>query len=448
MVLRHALAACVFLVGAACGGKFADDDLVPADAGKPDVHDGGPHDANLVDVAPPPYHPVGKACDPPDAAPPAPWTPDGTAAPIHPPIMHPLGGPVLARPVFVPVTYGDDPFRGPLEDFVASVGCTSYWRSIANDYGVGDAYAVTPVHLATAPSGLDDTGMDSYLDPLIESNALPAPIADQTLYVLFLPETTTVTLEGSVSCEGFYGYHSEAKLSNGHVVSYAIVPRCTPIDPLDEVQTLTAVTSHELMEAVTDPRPFTNPANMDPTDDAIAWALAGGGEVGDLCYLDYGPWDFATAFFQPADYPFFVQHQWSQRSAYAGHDPCQPSTQSVFFAAAPVVGDSISFDLGWGPSTATGVKLAVGQKKTIDVKLVADGPFTGPIAVQAFDASVFGDTSALDLELSPSQGNVGDTLSLTITRTGTSSEYPIEGFALVATSGSISRTWWGAVGDP
>ena len=450
MGLRHALAAGVLALGAACGGKLADDDLTPTDAGKTDgAHDGGKKDSgpSFPDAAP--YQPVGKACPPIDAGAPPPWTPDDAGAAVHPPLMHAAGGPVLANPIFVPVTFDGDPLRGPIDDFVASVGCTSYWRSVVPDYGVGDAYVAAPVHLSTTPPpAIDDTGFGAYIEQLLSLKVLPAPIDGRTLYVFVFPEATQLGLQGQPGCQSFLGYHDEAQLSDGHVVSYAALPRCSPIGQLDDAETLTAVTSHELMEAVTDPRPFSNPAYFYPEEDGIAWALGSGGEVGDLCAFDYGAYDYQSAFFEPNDYPFWVQRQWSQKSAFFGHDPCQPSSQTVFFGAAPATTDSIDYDLGWAKGTTTGVKLAVGQQKTIAVKLVADAPDTDTIDVQAFDGSVFGDNASLDLQLTPTQGKVGDTLQLTIKRTSSSAWYPLEAFALVATANGVSRTWWGVVGDP
>ncbi len=430
----------VFVLAAACGGKTDG------------IDDGGAIDAALdvvkikkdaaVDTGTT-YQPLGKKCDPPSALPPPVWTPDDAGAPLHPPLVESSGGPVLKKPVFVPITFTGDDQVDPIEDFIASVGCSAYWRSVVSDYGVGDAYSVAGVHLTdAAPSSIDDSAIGVFLRNKIVSKELPDAVQNQTLYVIYYPDTTDITLQGEHSCSSFGGYHNEFKMSDGRTVPYAVIPRCGASGQLGGIDALTGTSSHELMEAATDPLPMSNPAYQFTESAGLAWDLAGGGEIGDLCEFN------SDAFFLPSDYPFYVQHQWTNHAAFFAHDPCQPNT-NVYVAAAPVLTDTISFDFGGGPQSAPGVKLALNQTTTFDVTVIADGPWTSTVTIDAHDAAhFFGGNTALTFVVTPTQANVGDTVKVQITRVGSNNQFGLEPFTLRATTQGTTRSWWVVVGDP
>ena len=439
---RFSWGLCVGVVSlfAACGGKV---DSLGDDGGAPDAapdHKLAQLDAGQVDAA---YQPLGKKCSPPTGAAPPVWTPTGTAPAQHPPIMQSSGGPTLTNPQLVAMTFDGDDLRDQIEDFMDSVGCTTYWRSFLQDYGINDAYALPPVHMSDkAPASIDDSQIGLFIRQKILTKAVPDDVAGSTLYVIFYPDTTDITLQGEHSCSSFGGYHNEVSLPDGRHVAYAVIPRCGGFGGLGEIDELTATTSHELAEAVTDPNPMTNPAYQFPEGNGVAWALGGGGEIGDLCEMN------DDAFYLPNDYPFYVQRQWTSHSAYAGHDPCQPST-STYFAAAPVLTDTIPFDFGFGAETTIGLKLAVNASTTIDLNLIADAPWNNPITVTVHDASHFlGGNTSLNFSLQTTQGNVGDTLKLQVTRIGTNQQIGLEPFVVRAQSAGLTRSWWGVVGDP
>jgi len=429
----------------ACGGRTdlggeLDDDGGTKDAsldGKP-LKD-GKADVTTVDV----YQPLGKKCSPPTGSPPPPWTPDDAGAPLHPPYIAQSGGPTIANPAFVAITFDGDDNRDAIEDFIGSVGCTDYWRSIVRDYGINDGYMVGTAHLKeAAPATIDDAAIGAFIRAKIANNALPQPVANQTLYVIYYPETTDITLEGSHSCQGFGGYHNEVKITQTQSVPYAVLPNCGSFGQLGGLDALTYATSHELVEAVTDQFPMSNPAYQLPEADDIAWAFGGGGEIGDMCEFN----EDAPLF--PGTYPFTVQKQWVGSKAWLLHDPCQPSTQ-VYFAGAPVMPDLIPFDIGFGPSNTKGVKIAQGSQKTIDVKIVADGAWSPDIIIDAQDAAFFfGQKGALTFNVVPKSGKVGDTVKLTVNRIGTNQQFGVEPFLINAHSNGITRSWWAIVGDP
>jgi len=415
-LLVFALPACL-----ACDG--------PSGAG-----DAGDAAADVIDAGSDAYQPIGVRCDQPTAAPAPPWTPDDAGAPLHPPIVVSSGGPALKNPALVAITFDGDAYRDPLEDFVASVGCTSYWRAIGADYGIGDAYAGGVAHFASAPASVTGPDVANFIRAEVAKKTIPYPAPDETIFVIFYPATTDVVLpSGAHSCTGFHAFHYETTLIDGHLAPYALVPRCS-----DDFTKLTAGASHEIVEAATDPFPGSKPAYLAPEPNGLAWGLAFGGEVADMCELN------DDAAFVPSDYPFTVQRSWSSAAPFHGHDPCVPSV-ITYFAAAPVLTDTIAY----GQATTTGVALALNASTSIDLKLVADGAWTTPIGVAVEDAEHdFGAQPALTFSLSAAQGNAGDTLTLGITRTGTNASLGVEPFLIHATSQGVTRSWWALVGDP
>ena len=177
------------------------------------------------------------------------------------PQVETFGGQPLATPTIVSVTFPGDSLADPLDDFVASVGCTPYWRAVGADYGVGDAVASTPVRLAeAAPTTTSNPTIRAWLAKKESTRAIlqfPRP-APGTIYVLWYPESTSITLQGRTSCQTFGGYHEGGALTDGTPFSYAVLPRCDGEDQTGLAQ-LTLAASHELIEASTDPQPDTQP---------------------------------------------------------------------------------------------------------------------------------------------------------------------------------------------
>jgi len=154
-----------------------------------------------------------------DAGAPEPFDAGADALPdvIALPQVVDFGGATMATPTLVSVTFPGDTLADPLDDFVASVGCTSYWRTVGADYGVGDAVASTPVRLSeAAPANTDDTAIRAWLAGKIDAGdpQFPRPVAD-TIYVLWYPDGTVITAQGQTSCQAFLGYHQGGQLTDG-----------------------------------------------------------------------------------------------------------------------------------------------------------------------------------------------------------------------------------------
>jgi hypothetical protein len=394
------------------------------------------------------YVPRGTRCVASDAAAPPVFAPSfvkGPGGPPSPPFVVSSGGPVIAHPIFVPITFDGDPLRDEVEDALASIGCTTFWRSIVSDYGVGDAVTDVPVHLAnTAPAALSATQVGVFLRNAITANEAPAPLKNQTIYVLFFPKTTDLSNGTDHGCGGFLGYHHETT-ANGMKVPFVVIPRCDVLGPptawgwpdLTGVDLTTVTLSHELVEAVTDPFGLSAPAYQRPEPAGIAWLGNVGGEIGDMCQR-------SPAIVTPSDFPFTVQRSWSNRAAFTGVDPCQPSSDP-FLAAVPTLPDVVASVTG----TTPGIALPFGGQKTIDVRLAAPEGWADAIDVEVRDAT-YPAPPNLTFDLPVATGHAGDVLQLTVRRAGIASfvGLPFEPFVLRATSRGVTRSWWAVVGAP
>lgn len=369
-----------------------------------------------------------------------------------PPTAVNSGGPVLAHPRFVPVTFSNDDGSDAAAsvDFTQKVGATAYWSALG-EYGVGSGSGTAVVALTeTAPTTLSDSDIQTWLAGKLNGNdpAWPAPDAN-TLYVLYYPVTTTITLPNggggtASSCTQFGAYHSNITLDATHSnmnVAYAVIPRCTTFGPLSGLDAITGPASHELLEAATDPYPQVTPAYQNVDDADLAWMFVlGGGELGDLCAQQ------STSFTKFAELPdYTVQRFWSNASAAAGHDPCVPELPNeVYFQSAPVLPDMISLS---GLPPLNGVTIPVGQSKVISVQLFSDAPTSGPWTVAALDyAQLFGGTPALSFAFDKTTGQNGSVLKLTITavRAGQQGAEP---FILTSKLGAATSLWIGVVGN-
>ncbi len=429
----------------ACGGSEV---APPADAGSdvlPKVRDAAPR----PDTAPPPYVPVGTRCvRGPDAGVPPQFiasvvdsgasdaaTEGGTEGGVaqNPTLPQVVAAKNLvdALPIFVPITFDSDDLRPEIEDFVASFGCTSWWRAVASDYGIGDAITGDPVHLSeVAPTKISDSEIQAWLRKKIGDPTFPQPTAN-TVYSIYYPSGSQVQTTWGRSCYTFGAYHSYFYFKN-QWVAYAVMPRCA------DISALTAVSSHEFIEAATDSAPggFQSVGERD-----VAWSLFGGSEVGDMCEHT------SNANFQPTDYPFLVQRSWSNKSAFFGHDPCLPSDSPWWFVAAPVLSDTVNVNYYGQSIPALGLKLASGAKATVDLKMISDGPTTGwNVSAQDLSQWTVGQT-LLKFSFDKTSGVEGDVIKMTIARVGTNQNFGAEPFFIRSSTGSAEHLWFGVVGD-
>jgi hypothetical protein len=338
-------------------------------------------------------------------------------------------GGVLTAPTMVPIFFANDALQAGIESLLSQLPTSTYWSTLETEYGVGPLTVTPSIVLTDAPpSNASDVDVVSFIVSKIGSDPKwPAPTPD-TIYFIYYPSSTTLTYAPSAtSCTDFVGYHYYGQTS-GTKFAFAVAARCpsTQISPIDDA---TQTTTHELVEATTDP--FILSYVTTDTPHAV-WTLFPGGEIGDLCELE-------TLSYQPLVGSSVVARFWSNSAAAAGHDPCAPAIAQPYFNAVPVLLDQIPIDLSTGTFITDGVVVPTGTSKTIDVQLYSDAP-VGDWTVEADDGANFAYIGAGELNFVWNQttGNNGDTLQLTITRL---KDGPFGGTEFVIRSFESASVW-------
>jgi hypothetical protein len=338
------------------------------------------------------------------------------------------GGPTLKDPVVVPIFFSnEDPTKvANVMAFLSKLPMSTYWSTTTAEYGVASITIAPKVSLVeAAPATITNGQIDSWLTDAIAKGKVPPNSPQKTIYTLYYPQSTKVDDAGLISCVDFGGYHGE---SNGAV--YAVIAGCSsysarlaPNESIVGIDFTTGLTTHELVEAATDPYYNTNPAYRTTDLAHKAWNLyLNGGEIADTCELE------PHAFYKDAALGAVVQRMWSNQNAQTGHDPCVPvaGTPWVSAFAAP---SSVSLSDG-------GV--------TIPIHLVSDAPTNG-FNVQVFDyASEHNKPAELSLSLDHTAGKNGDTLQLSV-QLLKSDPSTFEGFIVETDIGGVRRRTAGIV---
>ena len=413
-----AFSACVLVAGAGCSSSATatTDDGDAAAAGdaktlpKLDASDGGE----------------------PDSA------PEGFPAshPAAPQVLS-LGGPVLATPRFVPIVFSTDTEIANIGKLMKAIAPSSYWKATTSEYGVGTATASDPIVLTeAAPQQLSSEDIVPFLKAHLEDTTSGwGPVDANAIYAIYYPAGTNIVDQGFESCVDYGAYHGEGE-ANGVKFAYAVMPRCSGGGGFSDLDMLTVSTSHELIEAATDPLAETNPAFREPDKDHLVWSVMPLGEVGDMCTYD------PDAYFKPTEVGFMVQRTWSNAAAKAHHAPCVPASGAPYFNSVPVLTDDVSIDLYSGRTKTKGIAIPVGKSKTIDVKLFSDADTNGAWDVAAYDvAQYMGGTASLKFSFDKKTGVNGEVLHLTITRL-TAGDIGGSEFMIVSSLGRAQQKIW------
>ena len=358
-----------------------------------------------------------------------------------------LSGSVLAAPTVQPIAYGDDANLSDMEAFLQELTKTSYWGEATSQYGVG-ALTVLPTILQTgmAPATLTDVEIQA---DLAANTTGASPIWGEasatTIYLFLVPPQTTESYvyDGvtSTGCTDYDGYHDETTVGST-TIAYAVGCACPGFDGkgVTDLQERTVAVSHELIESATDPFSQSKPAWRQEDNADIVWTIMAGGEVADMCQYNSDSYDV------PPGSTYMIQRSWSNMAAKAGTNPCVPvPTTAPYFNSVPSLPDMLTVS-GFG--AAPGVKIPVGQKKTIDVDLFSEGPTTGPWSVVLYDGDfVNTGTHYLNLSLDKTSGQNGDTLHLTIEVLKADTTYGVVPFILSSTLNGQNNLWMGLVGQ-
>ncbi|HEX8792378.1 MAG TPA: hypothetical protein VF765_15620 [Polyangiaceae bacterium] len=424
-----------------CGGSTNQ-------ANQQESNDGGPEEGGAV-------HDGGQTKDggTKEAGPPACAPMNGTLSPGYPAMHSPMpqvtyqGGGVLQNPEVVTITFPGDALAQQLEAFGDDVMQTCWWDTVRAGYcesggmncvGRGGTAKKSHVELTTAAAAsYTDSSMggastlQQFIQQQVSSGTFPAPDAN-TIYTLYFPASTSITLDGIQSCQngGFGGYHDSTTVTppggSNTVVTYAVIPRCSTA-----IADTTFAASHELTEASTDPHVGQNNIGyytpLMNTDD-LAWRLLlGGGEVGDLCVDFTGSnLDHTTATLGSNSWT--VQRIWSNANAASGLDPCVPvPAGDVYFNLAPAAGNGL-------------LQMTVGQTKTFTATAFSSGPLN-PWMIGAIDyAQLMNQTAIVQTSLSASSAKNGDAITVTVTLASQppnlpGTNFPAEPYFLVSETG-------------
>ncbi len=253
------------------------------------------------------------------------------------------GGPVLSEAQVVVVYWGagvDANLQAYAPGFFQAVLKSTYMDWL-QEYNTptqticrGSYVSATTITPLSATKTVQDSAIGPELVRQMGLGKIPAPTLDKagkpkTLYFVYFPPGTSITMQGGSSCVQFCGYHSDG-VYNGAFFPYAVIPDlggacaggCGAGTKNDNFG---VVSSHELIEAITD---------VDVGDSDIGWYQQGSGacngEIGDICAAASG--DTATV----AGYQ--VQLEWSNKqkkcvASGAGYTPCGGCTTNAQCAA-------------------------------------------------------------------------------------------------------------------
>jgi hypothetical protein len=209
------------------------------------------------------------------------------------------GGPVIGNIEIVPVIWGNgwpynqnSPLPGQLLQFLQFfVGPTSPNMAMLNEYSaggiqikpgsvVGNKVIIAPGNPSTALSdGTIQLALLSWISNQSgQTPGFPQPNAN-TLYMVFVPQNVTVTLQGQTNCGNFAGYHqSVASLLSATNILYAVIACCSAPNTAFPIvlNGLTAICSHEISESITDPGVVNSSGWLDTNTNPHD-------EIGDIC---------------------------------------------------------------------------------------------------------------------------------------------------------------------
>jgi hypothetical protein len=224
-----------------------------------------------------------------------------------------FGGPVISSVVVHAVYWGRDvAFQSHLNDFYGSVPNSSYldWLSEYNTptqrIGRGSFAGATVIQPGHTGTKLTDADIQDELLSQMDAGNLPQADGKNDLFMIHFPPSVSIALDAkNQSCVQFCAYHSTLKRSDDRLVFYGVMPDLVDTDCAqgcggDSAQeNTTAVASHEMVEAITDPAIGIAPPDG-PSAAPMAWYNDTSGEIGDICNAQHGHQG-----------SFTVQLQWS-----------------------------------------------------------------------------------------------------------------------------------------
>ena len=324
-------------------------------------------------------------------------------------------GTVLKAPKVVTVTWSGDPNAAALAQFDDAIGATEFWRATTSEYGVGVASGGGHVSIVDPPPAtLSDAELDTWIsDHVAAAPGNGWPVADaETIYMIYLPTSTKLTLAGQDACSTTAGYHDETSTSQADHVMYAVaLQRCH--DALSSLAFSTETASHELVETATDPHTQSDVgwAGLDASHWAWDAWLQQQDELSDACQ------NFDDSYFASSELAGArVQRSWSNASAAKGSSPCVPAATGAYFNTTPLDLEPVSFKSQGRTVKTKGYVIGVGQTRTVRFGFYADAPTEAwNFVVTEGDGITPVAKPQLTIATTTQTGNNGDVASVDVT---------------------------------
>jgi hypothetical protein len=310
--------------------------------------------------------------------------------------------------------------RSQIGSFYSAVNNSEYfdWLSEYNTFitgvdgqpgsnqAIGRGTFAQSVTINPGGTTIPDSTIQTQINNNINSGVLPAPDGN-TLYMVYFPPGTTITMGSSRSCRDFCAYHGTFRRGS-LTVPYGVIPDlggacATGCGTSTQFNNTTSVSSHEMIESVTD----TDVGLAITIGRPLAWYDPSNGEIGDVCNQQMG-----------TIAGFTVQKEWSNVSG------------------ACIISRSVAndFSISLSPTTQTTtpgnsvtytVNTAVTSGSPQSITLGAGG--LPPEITASFNPTTItaGNSSTLTLTVSGSAS--AGTRNFTVTGTGTSATHSASG---------------------
>lgn len=389
--------------------------------------------------------------------------PVGFAAPAGAHLSY-FGGPIISNVQVIQVLYGSgsynsqvagntSPTMGNFFADITSTGLISLLQQYntpvsggtGQTFGNGTFAGLFQIVPAAGNNGstITDTQIQSELLSQITAGHLPAPVNDaagnpNTLYMIYFPPGKTISQGGSNSCQagGFCAYHgTTSNLFNSKHVLYGVLPDMqagsgcsTGCGTSTVFGNYTSVTSHELVEAMTDAD-----VGIATTFSApLAWYDMTNGEIGDICNGQQGSYtangttytiqlEFSNSANNCVNFPVVSGPNYTLSASPSSLSVTQGSSGSSTITVTPSGGFTGSVTLSTS-ALPSGVTASFGTN-----------PTTGS-SVVTFTASSTATTGTTSVTITGTSGTLSHTTSISLTVNATATP----NFSLSASPSSLT----------
>lgn len=172
----------------------------------------------------------------------------------------------------------DSTYMDWLSEYKTDIPAVDGRQGTNQTIGRGSFAGSITIQPGNTAKALTDADIQTELDAQIAAGRLPKSDAN-SLYMVYFPSGVSISIEGQRSCSSFCAYHEGfTSQRSGSPVYYGVMPVCG-FGCGGGFDGLTAVSSHECLEAITDPFPTPGDKPAYPQ----AWNDPGGQEIADLC---------------------------------------------------------------------------------------------------------------------------------------------------------------------